>query len=102
MGDRRSESIELLRSWQFPIDQQIAGFEEVAFFGELFDRIPTVSQDSSITVQIGDRAGGRSCVRVALVQGDVAGLLEQFRDVDRPIIFGANMHRHGEGFIANF
>ncbi|MFM2013721.1 MAG: hypothetical protein RLZZ396_2505, partial [Planctomycetota bacterium] len=74
----------------------------IAFLSELFDRVAPVSENPPITVEIRDRTGCRTGIRIAFIQRDVAGLLEQFRDVDRPIVFGADMHGHRERFIADF
>jgi len=72
--DVRSEFIELLWRGQFAVDQQVARFEEIAFFGELFDGVSTVAENSAIPVEIRDSAARRAGVCVALVEGDVPGL----------------------------
>lgn len=102
MGDRRSERFKLTWCGQFPVDQQVAGFEKVTFLGQLLNRITSVPEDSSIPVQISDRAGGSTRVCIPLVERDVSSLLEQFGDVDGPIVFSPDMDRHREGFIADF
>ena len=40
---------------QFAIEQQIAGLEEIAVFGELLDRIAAIEQHALVAVDIGDR-----------------------------------------------
>ncbi len=44
---------------QFAVQQQIAGLEEVAVFGELFDRVAAIEQDAFVAVDVGD-LGSRS------------------------------------------
>ncbi len=39
---------------QFSVEQEIAGLQEVAMFGELFDRITPVFQDPGVAVDVGD------------------------------------------------
>ncbi len=102
MGDRGLEVIELCGCWKFPVDQEVACFEEVAFFGELFDWVTSVSQYTSISVEVSDRAGGRPGIGVSLIDRDVPCFLKQFRNIDRPIVFGPNNHGHRKGFVANF
>ena len=67
---------------KFPVQQQIAGLEEVALFGELLDRIAAVFQDAGVAVDIGDlrlaAAGGGE----AGVVGEHPGLAVELGDVD--------------------
>jgi hypothetical protein len=39
---------------EFPVQQQVAGLEEVALLGELLDRVAAVFEDTGIAVDIGD------------------------------------------------
>jgi len=51
---------------QIAVQQQIAGFEEVAMLRQLLDRIAPVLQDAGIAIDIGDlgfAAGGRGEAR---------------------------------------
>ncbi len=51
----------LLRSRRkFAVKQQIAGFQEVALFGQLLDRIAAVQQNTFVTVDVGDLGFARS------------------------------------------
>ena len=45
---------------QFAVEQQVAGFQEVAVFGQLLDRIAAVQQDAFVAIDIGDRRIRRS------------------------------------------
>ena len=93
---RRSDDAErsqLLGVGQFAVDQQVAGFDEVAVLGEHFDRIAAVAEDALFAVEKRDGAGRRAGVDVALVERDVAGLGPQLRDVDRAFVLGADDDR---------
>ncbi len=48
------EVLLLAGSRKLPVEQQIAGLEEVALFRQLFDRIAAIFEDTGITVYIGD------------------------------------------------
>jgi hypothetical protein len=39
---------------EFPVQQQIAGLEEVALLGELLDGVAAVFEDTGIAIDIGD------------------------------------------------
>ncbi len=71
------EPVELVLGRQFPVDQQIADFDEVRLLGELLDRIPAVAQDSRVAVDVGDGALGRGGVDEAFVESRVAGLRQE-------------------------
>ena len=75
--DLGGELVELLLGRQFPVDQQIADFDEVRLLGELLDRIPAVAQDARVAVDVGDGALGRGGVDEAFVESRVAGLGQQ-------------------------
>src|SRR5262249_2630040 len=72
-------------------EQQVAGLEEVAVFGELLDRIAAIEQNAFVTVDIGDlglAAAGRG---EAGIVGEDAGLVVELGDVDdvrsdRPLV----------------
>ena len=52
MGDALVE-IGLLRCRrQLAIEEEIAGLEEVALFGELLDRVPAIKEDSLVAVDV--------------------------------------------------
>src|SRR4030095_6575327 len=67
---------------KLPVEQEIAGLEEVALFGELLDRVAAVFQHARIAVDIGDLrladAGGGE----AGVIGEHPGLGVELGDVD--------------------
>ena len=39
---------------QLAVEEQVAGLEEIAVFGELVDRIAAIEQDACVAVDIGD------------------------------------------------
>ncbi|MGY3409643.1 hypothetical protein ACVWZV_005756 [Bradyrhizobium sp. GM5.1] len=81
--DHAVVEILLLRGGRkLPEQQQIAGLEEVAILGELFDRIAAVFQHARVTVDIGDlglAARGRGEARIV---GEQAGLAVELADID--------------------
>ena len=81
--DHTPVEIGLLRlGGKLAVKQEIAGFQEVAVFGELLDRIAAVFQDSRIAVDIGDfrlAACGRG---KAGIVGEHPGLPIELADVD--------------------
>ncbi len=84
-GVARDAGIEiflLCRRRQFAVKQQIAGFQEVALFGELFDGEATVQENTFVTVDIGDLgfAGGRR--RETRVVSEGARVFVQRADID--------------------
>ena len=77
------DEIGLLRGGrQFAIEQEIAGLEEIAVLGELFDRIAAIEQHALVAVDIGDlrfRARRRG---EAGIEGEHPGLGVEFADID--------------------
>ena len=66
---------------QFAVKQQVAGLEEVAVLGQIFDRIAAIEQDAFVAVDIGD-LGLAACGRgKARVVGEDAGLAVKLADV---------------------
>ncbi|MNT28361.1 hypothetical protein D3C72_1640430 [compost metagenome] len=52
---------------QFAVEQQVAGFQVVRLFSQLFDRVAAVQQNAVVAVDIGDlrlARGGRHETRV--------------------------------------
>jgi hypothetical protein len=75
------ELVELARARQRPVDQQVAHLEEGAALGQLLDRVPAVSQDAGVAVDVRDlRLAGRG-VDEPGVQGDLAGRGQELADV---------------------
>src|SRR5207247_8200645 len=76
------EILLLGRRRKLPVEQEVAGLEEVALFGELLDRVAAIFQHAGIAVDIGDlrlaAAGGGE----AGVIGEHPGLGVELGDVD--------------------
>lgn len=79
--DGAVEFLEFIGLWQFAVQQQKAGFEKVAAFGNLFDGIAAIEQHAFVTVNIGDLAFAARRRREPGVIGEVARLAVKFRDV---------------------
>ena len=67
---------------QFAVQQQVAGFEEIAVFGELLDRIAAVFQNAGVAVDIGDLGLATAGGGKAGVVGEHSGLGVELGDVD--------------------
>ena len=75
MDHAKVEVFLLRRSRQFPVEQEIAGFQEVALFGELLDRVAAVFQNARVAVDIGDlglAAAGRGEAGIVGEHGESA------------------------------
>ncbi len=70
------------------VDEEVGGLEERRVLRELLDGVSPVAQDPLVAVDVGDRARAARRVDEATVEGDVAGLLEQGRDVVAVVALG--------------
>jgi hypothetical protein len=86
---------------QFPVEQEIAGLEEVALFGDLLDRIAAVFENTGIAVDIGDLRLAASGGGEAGVVGEHAGLGVQLGDVDDIRPDGAAQNREIVGLVTD-
>jgi hypothetical protein len=50
--------VEFELRWQLAVEQEVGDFEERGVLGQLFDRIPAISQDAVSSIEIGDCRGG--------------------------------------------
>ena len=62
------------------VDEEVADLDEVRMFGQLFDRVAAILQNSGVAVDIGEGRGRRSGIAEPRVVGHRAGLLEQRAD----------------------
>jgi hypothetical protein len=67
---------------QLAIEQEVTGFEEVAVFGELLDRVAAVFQDAGVAVDVGDLGLAAAGRRKPGVVGKHARLGVELGDVD--------------------
>ena len=94
LGHGVGEHFFLLCVWQFAVQQQVAGFQEVAVDGQLLDRVTAVQQLALVTVDVGDArvtGGGRHEARIVR---ELAGRAVQLADVDDVRADGAFVDRH--------
>ena len=83
---------QLGRGRQLALQQQVGGLEIRALFGELLDRIPAVSEDALVAVDIGDAAATGRRVDERWVIADQPEVLRagahlaQVRGADRPVL----------------
>src|SRR5678815_3556528 len=80
--DRRLVVLELAARRELAVDQEEADLHEIRLLGQDLDRNPTVVEDALFAVDEGDGALAGAGVRVARVEGDVARLRPELRDVD--------------------
>ena len=76
------EILLLRRGRKLPVEQEIAGLEEVAVLGQLLDRIAAVFQHAGVTVDIGDLGLAAAGGRKARVVSEHPGLSVELGDVD--------------------
>ena len=100
-ADRLLEGVELRLRRQLPVGQQVGHLHEARVLGELLDRDAAVAQDALLAVDEGDRALARARVRVAGVEGDVAGLRAELGDVDALFALAAFDHVELERLAAD-
>jgi len=67
---------------QFAVKQEVAGFEEVAVFGKLLDRVAAVFQDAGVAVDVGDLGFAAAGGGKTGVIGEHSGLGIELGDVD--------------------
>ncbi len=78
---------------QFAVKEQVAGLQKIAVFGELFDRISAVQQNSFVAVNVGDlRLAGCRGSKTRIVC-ECAGVLVECTNVhdirsDGPLLDG--------------
>ena len=93
----------LLLRWgrKLPVEQEIAGLEEVAVLGQLLDRIATVFENAGIAVDIGDlRLAARGRGEAGVV-GEHARLGIELGNVDHIGPNGATQNREVVGLVAD-
>ena len=81
------------RVGQLTVQQQVAGFHEVAVGGQLLDGVTAVQQLTLVTVDVGDGGLARRGGQKARVVGEHAGLGVQLADVDDIRANRALVHR---------
>ena len=72
---------------QRAINQQIGRLDKGGFDGQFLDGNATIAQDALLSVNKSDGAGAGPRIGVAIVQGDVSGLVPQVGDIHRKFPF---------------
>ena len=99
--DHAPVEIGLLRlGRQFAVKQEVTGFEEVAVFSELFDRITAVFEHAGVAVDIGDLRFAACGRGKAGVVGEHSGLRVELADIDDVRPNAAARNRKIEGLVA--
>ncbi len=94
------ELVLLLLVRQFAVQQQVAGFEEVAIDGQLLDRIAAILQLALVAVDVGDRGVARGRRHEAGVVGELTGAAVQLADIDDVRADRAFVNRHFQRWAA--
>src|SRR5262249_1515443 len=81
---------------QLPVEQQITGFEKIAVFGKVGDRITAIEQNALVAVDIGDLGFAAPGGGETGIVGEYAGLGIKLADVqhlrpDRAVKDGKQM-----------
>ena len=101
--DHAVDEIGLLRGGrQLAVEQEIAGFEEVAVLGEIGDRITAVEQHAGVAVDEGDLGFAAARRGKAGVVGKDAGLGIELADVQHFRTDGAVVNRKRVALVAEF
>ena len=91
-----AEIVQLRLGGQLAVDQQIAGFDEIAALGQLLDRVAAVAENALLAVEKCDGAGGRSGVHVTVVHRDQAGRGPELGNIDGGFLLRAGNYRQFE------
>jgi hypothetical protein len=70
------------RGRQLAVEQQIAGFQEVAVFGQLLDRIATIEQNAFVAVDVSDFGFATARRSEAGIVGETAADVIELGNVD--------------------
>ena len=62
--------VELLKGWEFTIDEKTSGFDKGTFLGDLLDGIAPVQQDPFFSIQIGDLALTGPCAHIPRIKSN--------------------------------
>lgn len=79
---------------QVSVQQQMAGFEEVAVHGQLLDGVAAVQQLALVAINVGDGRLARRSGQETRIVGEHAGLRIQLADVDNVRANAALVYRH--------
>jgi hypothetical protein len=86
---------------QLPIEQEIAGLEEIAMFGDLLDRIAAIEQHTLVAVDIGDLRFATRRRGEARIIGEHSGLGIELADINNRRTDCSGLDRHLDGGIAD-
>jgi hypothetical protein len=80
--------LQLIPGGQLALQQQPGYFQEGAMFGELLDRVPTISQNAFVAIQVGDGARAGSRVHEGRIVSHEAKVIGSGHDL--PQVHGSN------------
>ncbi len=99
--DHAIDEIGLLRGGrQFAVQEQVAGLEEIAVFGEVGDRVTAIEQDAFVAVDIGDLGLATGRRRETGVVGEDTRLGIELADVEHLRADRAVVHRKRIALVA--
>ncbi len=99
--DAMIEVLLLLGGRKLTVKQQVAGFEEVALFCELFDRVAAIQKNAGVAIDVGDLGIAAAGGGEAGVVGEHPGLGIELADVDDVRPDGAAEDREIDGLPFN-
>ena len=85
---------------QFAVHQQVSDFKEVRMFGELFDWITAIKQNTFVAIDVRDRGLARCRGGEARVVREHAGFFRQFRDINAVCANGWRENWQLDGLVA--
>ncbi len=68
--------------WQFAVQKQVAGFQKIAVFGKLIDRVTAIEQGAFVTVDVGDFGFARCRGGEARIVGEHLGILVEWTNIN--------------------
>ena len=87
-GQKCAEMAELFLVWKFTVNQEPCRFGEGSLFGQVFDGVTSVAENTMFAIHIRDGTLGATGIQVAVVERYEAGILAEFAHVKAVLMFG--------------